>query len=83
MNTKMFDLVTLVFDLLIENFNLVYIFWLVGTRALTFHMSVPCDKKFPRVPNLYSLWGYTGIGLSVRLSVDAMVSGLYTVIFTT
>jgi hypothetical protein len=35
---------TLVFDLLIENFNLDYIFWLVGTRTLTFHLDVCCDK---------------------------------------
>jgi hypothetical protein len=47
MGTKIFDLVTLVFDLLIENFTLGYIFWFVGIRALLFHMIVPCDKTFP------------------------------------
>jgi hypothetical protein len=46
----MFVLLILVFDLLIENFNIRYIFWLVGTRALTFKRSVPCDKTFPWVP---------------------------------
>jgi hypothetical protein len=51
MGTKIFDLVTLtlLLDLLIENFNLGYIFWLVGIRALTFQMSVPCDKTYPWV----------------------------------
>jgi hypothetical protein len=45
---QIFDLVTLtlVIDLHIENFNLGYIFWLVGTRALTFHMSVHCEDIF-------------------------------------
>jgi hypothetical protein len=41
-----FVTLTLVFDLLIEYLNLGYIFWLVGTKALIFHMSVPCDKTF-------------------------------------
>jgi hypothetical protein len=57
MGTKIFDLVTLivVFYLLIENFNLGYIFWLVDTRALTFHMSVPFDKTFSWVPKNVTL----------------------------
>jgi hypothetical protein len=51
---KMFYLVTLtlVFDLLLENFNLGYIFWLLGTctGALTFHLIVLCEKTFSWVP---------------------------------
>jgi hypothetical protein len=58
MDTKFFGLVmfTLVFDLLMENLNLGYIFWLVGISALIFHMSAPCDKTFPWVPNNLILW---------------------------
>jgi hypothetical protein len=44
-STKMFDLVsvvTLVFDLLIENFNLGCIFWMVGTFH-GYQKSWPCD----------------------------------------
>jgi hypothetical protein len=46
---KRFDLVTstLVFNLLIDNFNLGYNFWMVYTRILIFHMSIPCDKTLP------------------------------------
>jgi hypothetical protein len=52
MGIKIFDLVTLtlVFDLLIKNFNLGYNFGMVCTRVSIFHMSVPCDKTFPGVP---------------------------------
>jgi hypothetical protein len=46
-----FDLVSLtLFDLHIKNFNLGHYFCLVSTRALIFHMSIPCDKTFLRVP---------------------------------
>jgi hypothetical protein len=38
--------------------NLGYIFWLVGTRALTFLMSFPCEKTFPWVPNCLTLWAW-------------------------
>jgi hypothetical protein len=53
-----FDIVTLtlVFDLLVENFNLVYNIWMVSTRALIFRMSVPCDKTIPWVPTDLTLW---------------------------
>jgi hypothetical protein len=40
-------LVTLMFDLLNENFDLSYIFWMVRSRILIFDMSVPCDTTFP------------------------------------
>jgi hypothetical protein len=48
MGTKIFHLLNLilVFDLLIEYFNFGYIFWMEGTRALTFHMNIPCNKTF-------------------------------------
>jgi hypothetical protein len=39
-------LVTLTFYLLIKNFNLAYNFWMVCTKALIFHMSVPYGKTF-------------------------------------
>jgi hypothetical protein len=48
-----FDLVTLtlVFDILIEKFNLGYILpRLIGIMALTFHMTFPYDKVFLWVP---------------------------------
>jgi hypothetical protein len=53
MGTKIFDLVTLilVFNLYIESFNLGYIFWLVGTRAFTFHMSV--TRPFHEYQNIW------------------------------
>jgi hypothetical protein len=47
---------TLMFDLLIKNFNLGYNIWMVSTTALTFHTSVPCDKTFPWVPKFLTLW---------------------------
>jgi hypothetical protein len=46
------DLVTLVFDLLIKSFNRGY---KVSTRALIFHMSIPCDKSFPWVFKIFDL----------------------------
>jgi hypothetical protein len=52
---KFFDLVTLTFDPLIENFNLGYNFQMVCTRMLIFHMSVPCDKIFSYIPNVLTL----------------------------
>jgi hypothetical protein len=53
MGTNRFNLVTLtlVFDLIIKNFNLGYNISMVSTRALIFHMSVHCDKTFPWAPN--------------------------------
>jgi hypothetical protein len=55
-----FDLVilTLVFDLLIGNFNLDHNFWMVCTctRALIFYMSIPCDKTLQWVPKVLTLW---------------------------
>jgi hypothetical protein len=41
---------TLVFDLITENFNLSFIVWMVCTRILIFHMRVPCNKNFLWVP---------------------------------
>ena len=35
-----------------QNFNLGYNIWIVSTRALIFHMSIPCDKTFPLVPDV-------------------------------
>ena len=43
------------FDLLIQNFNLGYIFWMVSTRALAFHISDPYDKNFMQVPKELTL----------------------------
>jgi hypothetical protein len=65
---KKFDLVTLslVFDLLIENFNLGYIFWLVGTRALTFHTSVCCYKTLPWVLKNMALWPWCKFDLHIE-----------------
>jgi hypothetical protein len=51
-----FDLLTLTFDLLIENFNIGYIFWLISTKALAFHVSVSCDKTFLWVPTNMTFW---------------------------
>ena len=31
-------------------------FWTVSARALVFHMSIPCDKTFPYVPLLFTIW---------------------------
>jgi hypothetical protein len=44
------------FDLLIKNYNLAYNYWMVCTRALIFHMSVPYGKTFPWVPNFLIMW---------------------------
>jgi hypothetical protein len=52
MGTKIFDLVTLtlMFDVLIKNFNLGCNFQMVCTRMLIFYTSVPCDNIFSLVP---------------------------------
>ena len=43
-----FDTVTLTLGLsdISENFNLADNIWTVSSRALIFHMSIPCDKTF-------------------------------------
>jgi hypothetical protein len=55
MGTKPFDHVTLMFDLLIKNFNLGYNFQMECTRTLIFIMNVPCDKIFSWVPKFLTL----------------------------
>ena len=47
---------TLEFDLFFEIFNLPHKFLTVRARAFMFHMSIPSDKTFPRVPLLLTLW---------------------------
>ena len=49
-----FDTVTLTleFEPFLKNFNNILT---VSARALIFHMSIPCDKTFPRVLNLLTL----------------------------
>jgi hypothetical protein len=42
-----------------KNFTLGNNFWIVSTRALIFHMSIPCDKTFPLVSNILTLWPWT------------------------
>jgi hypothetical protein len=54
--TNRFDLVTLVFDLYIQNFSHAYIFWMVCTWTLIFHMCVCCDKSFQWAPIDLTLW---------------------------
>jgi hypothetical protein len=56
MSTKNFDLATLVFGLLIKNFNIGHNFWMVCTRALIFQLSISCDKTFLWVPKVLTLW---------------------------
>jgi hypothetical protein len=41
-----FDLLTFVLDLLTQNFNFGYIFWMVCARTLMCHMGVSSDKAF-------------------------------------
>ena len=38
------------------NFNLANNFWRVNARALIFHMSISCDKKFLKVPLFFTMW---------------------------
>ena len=38
------------------NFNLANNFWTVSARALIFHMHIPCDKTFPWVSIIFTLW---------------------------
>ena len=49
MGTKMFDLVTLtlMFDLLLNNFNLGHSFLTITGRDFIFQMNIPVDKTFP------------------------------------
>jgi hypothetical protein len=44
MGTNWFYLLTLMFDIHIENFNHAHILWLVCTNILIFHIGVCCDK---------------------------------------
>ena len=47
-----FELVTLTvtFDLLLKNFNICHIFFIVRDRAFIFGMCIPYDKTFPTEP---------------------------------
>jgi hypothetical protein len=57
MNTRKIGLVTLTLVLdLIQDFNLGYIFWMVCTRTLIFHMSVSSSKTFPWILTYLTLW---------------------------
>jgi hypothetical protein len=38
-----------------KSFNFGYNFWMVSTRALIFHMSIPCDKTFLWVSKFFTL----------------------------
>ena len=33
-----------------------FLFWTTSTRALIFHINIPCNKTFPRVPLFFTLW---------------------------
>ena len=52
--TKFSDLVT--FNLHIENFNLGDNFLTIRGRLFIFHMCIPCDKTFPLMLKLLTLW---------------------------
>ena len=41
------------------NFNLDNNFWTVSSRALIFHISIPCDKTFQWVPFFFYSFTYT------------------------
>ena len=58
MGTKIFDLVTLTltFDLLLKNFYLGHNFLTRRGSAFIFHIYIPCDKTFPWVPKVLTLW---------------------------
>jgi hypothetical protein len=40
----------------LKTYNLDNIFWMIGTWALIFHMSFPCDKTFPWEPTDLTWW---------------------------
>jgi hypothetical protein len=71
MGTQIVDFVTLtlMFDSLTTNFNLGYNFQMVCTRMLIFHMSVPCDKIFSWVPNIFDL-------VTLTLMLDPLIKNL-------
>jgi hypothetical protein len=73
-----FDLLTLtyVFDLLIEKFNLGYIFSMVGSTVLIFHMSVPCNKTFPWMQTNLTFWPWCLTYLLKSLSMVISVIGI-------
>ena len=73
MSPNRFDLVTstLMFDLLIKNFNLGYNFQMACTRMLIFNMSIPCGKTFPWVPK----------DLTLTLEFDLLVENFNLAIF--
>ena len=56
MGTKIFDLVTLTFGLLLKNFNLGHSFLTRRGRAFILHMYIRCDKTFPWLPKFLTLW---------------------------
>ena len=53
MGTKIFDLVTLKFDLLLKNCNLGHDLLTRRGRAFIFHMYIPCDEAFPWYQHFY------------------------------
>ena len=48
----------IVFVLSLWNFNLANNFWTVSAKAFIFHMNIPCNKTFPLVPLLLTLWSW-------------------------
>ena len=55
-DTKIFDLVTLTFDLLLKKINLGHNFWTKRDRAFIFHMGICCDKTFLLEPTIFTSW---------------------------
>ena len=52
------------------SFNHANNFWWVSARALIFHMSIPCDKTFPREPFFF----YT---VTLALEIDPFFEHIY------
>ena len=58
MDNKIFDLLTLtlMFDLLLKNFNVGHSFLTRRVRALVLHMYIPSDKTFSWITKFFTLW---------------------------
>ena len=62
-NTKNFDPVTLTwaFDLLLKKLNLGHQFWTKRDKAFILHLLILCDKTFPSVPKIFTVWPWPSL----------------------
>ena len=69
----------IVFVLSLWNFNLANNFWTVSAKAFIFHMNIPCNKTFPLVPLLLTLWSWPCSLTHLKKKIFNLVNIFWTV----